>query len=112
MGNNQFLIFTAEIVAQFKNTVLLLPNGTILATTIPFDASLYESEHKVEDEELLKLLSEEVKLVAGSASVGGAAAGESKSKKKRSRKPKTANSGAEGDKENSSAPAKDAENKA
>lgn len=93
--------------------MLLLPNGTILATTIPFDATLYESEHKVEDEELLKLLSEEVKLVSGSAPVAGAVAGESKSKKKRSRKPKTANAGAEGDKENTSAPPADvAEKKA
>ena len=69
-----------------------------MATTIPFDATLYESEYKVEDEELLKLLSEEVKLVAAGSGEVAAGAGESKSKKKRSRKPKSAAAGTEGDK--------------
>lgn len=45
-----------EIVAQFKNTILILPNGLQIVTGYPFDLSCYESEHSVQDEELKKLL--------------------------------------------------------
>jgi len=45
-----------EVVAQFKFTVLLMPNGPMKITGLPFDPSLYESEFSVQDEELKTLL--------------------------------------------------------
>lgn len=45
-----------EFVAQFKITVLLLPNGTMKITGLPVDVDLYQSEYKIEDEEIKKLL--------------------------------------------------------
>lgn len=85
----------AEFVAQFKSTLLLLPNGTVLCTGIPVDLNLYESEYSVTDEEMVKLLAESPNLVAGAA-----ASSSSKNKKK---KKKAAGAGSEGaDKENQS----------
>lgn len=46
-----------EFVAQFKYTVLLLPNGPLKITGLPLDLSLFESEHKIEDETIKGLLS-------------------------------------------------------
>lgn len=57
-----------EFVAQFKSTLLLLPNGTVLATGIPIDVNLYESEHKIEDEELKKILAENPNVILPSTS--------------------------------------------
>jgi curved DNA binding protein len=45
-----------EIVAQFKFTTLLMPNGPMRITGLPFDGAHYESEHKIEDEEINKIL--------------------------------------------------------
>lgn len=45
-----------ECVAQFKFTVLLMPNGPMKITGLPFDADCYQSENAVEDEELKNLL--------------------------------------------------------
>merc|ERR1712121_450719 len=45
-----------EYVAQFKFTVLLMPNGPHRITGLPFDADVYKSEHSVEDVEIQKLL--------------------------------------------------------
>jgi len=45
-----------EIVAQFKFTVLLMPSGSHKITGLPFQSELYESEHKIEDEDVKKLL--------------------------------------------------------
>ncbi|CRL02215.1 CLUMA_CG015415, isoform A [Clunio marinus] len=67
-----------EFVAQFKSTLMLLPNGTILATGIPIDLNLYESEYSVKDEELVKLLAENPNLVSGASSSSS-----SKNKKKK-----------------------------
>lgn len=39
-------------MAQFKHTVLLMPNGVNLVTGIPFDADSYVSEHSIAQEEL------------------------------------------------------------
>merc|ERR1711953_743054 len=44
------------LVAQFKFTVLMMPNGPMRITGLPFDESLYKSEKKVEDGEILTLL--------------------------------------------------------
>jgi hypothetical protein len=66
-------------VAQFKSTILLLPNGTILATSTPFDSNLYESEYSITDESLKSLLSEEVKLLVEGGS------GEASKKKKKNK---------------------------
>lgn len=43
-------------VAQFKFTVLLMPNGPHKITGLPFDESLYKSEKSLADVEILKLL--------------------------------------------------------
>lgn len=83
-------------MAQFKSTLLLLPNGTVLCTGIPVDLNLYESEHSVTDEELVKLLAESPNLVSGP----GATSSSSKNKKKK-KKPAAA-AGATADKENKS----------
>merc|ERR1711860_387824 len=45
-----------EYVAQYKFTVLLMPNGPHKITGLPFDEALYKSEHSLEDAEILKLL--------------------------------------------------------
>jgi len=45
-----------ESVAQFKFTVLLMPNGPQKITGLPFDTELYKSEYTVEDQEIQKLL--------------------------------------------------------
>lgn len=42
---------SAEIVAQYKFTVLLMPSGLHKITGLPFDAEMYESEYKITDEE-------------------------------------------------------------
>ena len=55
MKINLFVQFEKEdeIVAQFKFTTLLMPNGPLRITGLPFDVAQYESEKKVEDEEIL-----------------------------------------------------------
>jgi curved DNA binding protein len=45
-----------ENVAQFKFTVLLMPNGPHRITGIPFEEELYSSEHSVKDTDIQKLL--------------------------------------------------------
>jgi len=43
-------------VAQYKFTVLLMPNGPHKITGLPFDESLVKTEKSLKDEEILKLL--------------------------------------------------------
>jgi curved DNA binding protein len=45
-----------EIVAHFKFTVLLMPNGPHKITGLPLDPELYQSEHSVVDPELKSIL--------------------------------------------------------
>merc|ERR1712121_620153 len=45
-----------SFVTQFKFTVLLMPNGPMKITGLPFDEALIKSEKKVEDGEILTLL--------------------------------------------------------
>jgi len=45
-----------ECVAQFKFTVLLMPNGPHKITGLPFEADLYKTEKSIEDLDLQKLL--------------------------------------------------------
>lgn len=85
-------------MAQFKSTLLLLPNGTVLCTGIPVDLSLYESEHSVTDEELVKLLAESPNLVSGP----GATSSSSKNKKKKKKPAAAAGTPESADKENKS----------
>ncbi|XP_074653223.1 proliferation-associated protein 2G4-like [Tubulanus polymorphus] len=49
-----------EFVAQFKFTVLLMPNGPMKITGLKFDSDLYESEHSVQQEELKTILATSV----------------------------------------------------
>lgn len=44
--------FTAEIVAQFKYTVLIMPSGVNLVTGLDFAPEQYQSEHSITDAEL------------------------------------------------------------
>lgn len=60
-------LIIAEFVAQFKSTLLLLPTGTVLATGIPIDTNLYESEYSITDEELVKLLAENPNVILPSS---------------------------------------------
>lgn len=47
------LCFVAgEFVAQFKFTLLLMPNGPMKITGLTFDETLFETEHSVTDEEM------------------------------------------------------------
>lgn len=46
-----------EFVAEFKYTVLLLPNGTIKITGLPLDLETFETENKITDESINLLLS-------------------------------------------------------
>jgi len=85
-----------EIVAQFKYTVLLLPSGPKEVTGLPLDLELYESEHKVEDADLVKLLATAVKP-------------SSKSKKKKNAKANKENSTPAAPKEDSTPAATKAE---
>jgi len=43
-------------VAQYKFTVLLMPNGPHKITGLPFDDAICKSEKSIQDEEILKLL--------------------------------------------------------
>lgn len=45
-----------EFVAQFKFTVLLMPNGPMRITSGPFEPELYKSEFEVQDADLKALL--------------------------------------------------------
>ena len=47
-----FLFFTGEHVAQFKFTVLLMPNGPHRITGLPFEEELFSSEHSVKDADI------------------------------------------------------------
>lgn len=40
-------MFSGEYVAQFKHTVLLMPNGVNLVTGIPFNVEDYVSEYSI-----------------------------------------------------------------
>lgn len=55
----------SEVVAQFKHTVLLMPNGVNLVTGIPFNAESYVSEYSVAQEELKTLLTQPLGPVKG-----------------------------------------------
>lgn len=46
------LILAGEIVVQFKFTVMVLPSGPSKITGLPFDESLFESEHSISDPDL------------------------------------------------------------
>jgi len=46
-----------EFVAQFKFTVLLMPNGPMKITGLQFEADHYKSEYQVENEDMKTLLS-------------------------------------------------------
>lgn len=45
-----------EFVAQFKFTVLLMPTRSHKITGLPMDMSAYKTEHKIQDEAIVKLL--------------------------------------------------------
>ena len=47
-----FPFFTGEHVAQFKFTVLMMPNGPHRITGLPFEEELFSSEHSVKDADI------------------------------------------------------------
>lgn len=48
---------SSEFIAQYFTTVAITPKGTVKYTSPVFDGSLYETEKKIEDEELISLIS-------------------------------------------------------
>lgn len=51
-----------EIVAQFKFTVLLMPSGPLRITGGPaFDPEMFKSDKKIEDQQILDLLSQQIR---------------------------------------------------
>ncbi|XP_065170653.1 proliferation-associated protein 2G4 [Atheta coriaria] len=55
----------AEIVAHFKFTVLLMPNGPHKITGLPLETDVYQSAHSVTDPELKSLLNSSANPKAG-----------------------------------------------
>lgn len=45
-----------EYVAQFKFTLLIMPNGPIRITQGPFDSELVQSEYSIKDQEIKDIL--------------------------------------------------------
>lgn len=45
-----------DYVAQFKFTLILMPNGPLKLTGLPFERDLYETEYSIDDEQLKNLL--------------------------------------------------------
>lgn len=43
-------------MAQFKFTVLLMPNGAHKITGLPFDAEMFQSEHSIVDPNIKSIL--------------------------------------------------------
>lgn len=60
-----------EFVAQFKFTAVLMPNGLMKITGLPFDTSVYKSEFKTKDPEVKELLAQPVKSTGGKKKKGG-----------------------------------------
>ncbi|CAF1486214.1 unnamed protein product [Didymodactylos carnosus] len=50
-----------EFVAEFKFTLLLMPNGQLKITGFPLDPDHYESEYKIQDQDIKQLLTSTVK---------------------------------------------------
>ncbi|XP_030570003.1 proliferation-associated protein 2G4 [Drosophila novamexicana] len=67
----------SEIVAQFKHTVLLMPNGVNLVTGIPFNVDSYVSEYSIAQPELKELVAQPLGPVKGKGKGKKAAAGNS-----------------------------------
>ncbi|CAL8068972.1 unnamed protein product [Calicophoron daubneyi] len=51
-----------EFVAQFRFTVLIMPNGPMKITGLPFDPTLYQSSFKTKDAEVKEILLHSVKI--------------------------------------------------
>ncbi len=63
-----------EFVAQFRFTAILMPNGLMKITGLPFDSSLYKSDLKTKDADVKELMSQPIKTSGGKKKKGGAAA--------------------------------------
>jgi len=50
-----------ELVAHFKATVVVLPNGIVKTAGLPLDGDVYETDLRIEDEQLAALLKESLK---------------------------------------------------
>lgn len=50
-----------EYVAQFKYTIAILKNSVAVLSGLPLNVENYKSEHKIENEELVKLLNQSTK---------------------------------------------------
>lgn len=51
-----FIEKESEFIAQFKFTLLLMPNGPMRITGLPVDVATYKSEHSITDEEIKTVL--------------------------------------------------------
>lgn len=56
MLSSNIHFFLGEFVAQYKFTVLLMPNGTHKITGLPFEPELCHSEYSIADPGLKSLL--------------------------------------------------------
>lgn len=68
-----------EFVAQFKFTAVLMPNGLMKTTGLPFDSSVYKSDFKTKDAEVKEVLIQPVKS-SGGKKKKGASAGDAEGK--------------------------------
>ncbi|KAM7540318.1 hypothetical protein Aperf_G00000027630 [Anoplocephala perfoliata] len=59
-----------EFVAQFKFTAVLMPNGLMKITGLPFDSSVYKSDFKTKDVEVKEVLIQPVKSSGGKKKKG------------------------------------------
>ena len=46
------MFVSGEFVAQFKFTVILMPNGPLRITGMPYQADLYHTEHSIQNEDI------------------------------------------------------------
>lgn len=51
----------SEVVAHFKATVIILPNGILKIAGLPLEENMYETDLKIEDEQLAALIKESLK---------------------------------------------------
>ena len=59
---NKMALYFVILSTQFKFTVLLMPSGPLRITGGPaFEPELYSSDKKIEDQEILDLLSQQIR---------------------------------------------------
>lgn len=78
---NKFLQIPGEFIAQYKFTVLLMPNRLHKITGLPLEPELYYSEHSIADPDLKSILNIPGNPKADNPKAGNPKAGKKKKKK-------------------------------